>query len=510
MRAPWAAILLVACTDATLYSTDGEARAKVDRVSLQGTVCTELPDVRRFPVKALLLVDSSAAVRAAAPNAVAQMVASAQDLFSSAALRDLSFAVAAVSDTTRALTPGGFVRGDDLTPVAGFLATALQTGGTGRNYDDAFSFARALISGDLARTSRGARQRTRYVVAFLAAGAPVPPLDAAARANLLLQVRNLAQLVAREGGGELSMQVFYLPPAGGGLGDPTAQLLGQLAAAASGSFKVLSGPAPYTLSEVDARPLTIRYVHKQVLVWNRNAKATAQGLVPDSDGDSLTDDEERAIGTDPAVADSDGDGISDGVEVRLSSLGLDPLRADDVPGCDDPALDSDGDGLTDCEERLLGSDASLADSDADGTPDEMEFWAGTNQLQRDDFLDYDADGATNLQELLAHSDPWSSDLTLQSDLGYRYRLTPTDSADGRDCVDVRVANVALVKTLDGPGRKGPGLNQIYVWLIMVPEGKPGAAGVARLAVVPVRLLDGRREPPDRVILLKDSDFVLLD
>ena len=53
----------------------------------------------------------------------------------------------------------------------------------------------------------------------------------------------------------------------------------------------------------------------------------------DSDGDGLTDAEERRIGTDPFRADTDGDGISDGDEVRL---GLDPLRAD-----------TDGDGILD-------------------------------------------------------------------------------------------------------------------------------------------------------------------
>ena len=53
----------------------------------------------------------------------------------------------------------------------------------------------------------------------------------------------------------------------------------------------------------------------------------------DSDGDGLTDDEERRLGTNPFNPDTDGDGILDGDEVRL---GLDPLRAD-----------TDGDGIID-------------------------------------------------------------------------------------------------------------------------------------------------------------------
>lgn len=44
---------------------------------------------------------------------------------------------------------------------------------------------------------------------------------------------------------------------------------------------------------------------------------------PDSDGDGLTDSEELALGTNPAVADTDGDGYADGLEV---TLGIDPLN----------------------------------------------------------------------------------------------------------------------------------------------------------------------------------------
>lgn len=62
---------------------------------------------------------------------------------------------------------------------------------------------------------------------------------------------------------------------------------------------------------------------------------TSSGL--DSDGDGLTDDEERRLGTNPFNSDTDGDGISDGDEVRL---GLNPLRAD-----------TDGDGIIDGRDK---------------------------------------------------------------------------------------------------------------------------------------------------------------
>ena len=48
----------------------------------------------------------------------------------------------------------------------------------------------------------------------------------------------------------------------------------------------------------------------------------------DSDGDGLSDREEEALGSDPAVADSDGDGWEDGVE---SNYYTDPTNPNDHP-----------------------------------------------------------------------------------------------------------------------------------------------------------------------------------
>jgi YD repeat-containing protein len=50
----------------------------------------------------------------------------------------------------------------------------------------------------------------------------------------------------------------------------------------------------------------------------------------DSDGDGLTDEEERALGTDPFNADTDGDGYPDGLEVALGSNPLDALSIPDI------------------------------------------------------------------------------------------------------------------------------------------------------------------------------------
>jgi formylglycine-generating enzyme required for sulfatase activity len=98
-------------------------------------------------------------------------------------------------------------------------------------------------------------------------------------------------------------------------------------------------------------------------------------LNPDSDGDGLNDGQERAARTHPGVADSDGDGLSDALEV-LQSL-TNPLMADsDGDGIGDLLEDSDGDGLSNEEERGLGTQLGQSDSDGDGITDRAELGRG--------------------------------------------------------------------------------------------------------------------------------------
>lgn len=63
----------------------------------------------------------------------------------------------------------------------------------------------------------------------------------------------------------------------------------------------------------------------------------------DTDGDGLTDDEERVLKTNPTLPDTDGDGLTDREEVRVFST--DPLNPD-----------TDGDGFSDGTEVRSGYD----------------------------------------------------------------------------------------------------------------------------------------------------------
>ncbi len=115
----------------------------------------------------------------------------------------------------------------------------------------------------------------------------------------------------------------------------------------------------------------------------------------DPDNCGLTNAEEKELGTDPNVADTDGDGLKDGEEVHQYQT--QPLVAD-----------TDGDGLKDGEEvHEHKTKPTAADSDEDGLNDKDEIMThGTDAMAADS----DGDGLSDGEEIMTHkSNPLASD-----------------------------------------------------------------------------------------------------
>jgi hypothetical protein len=98
---------------------------------------------------------------------------------------------------------------------------------------------------------------------------------------------------------------------------------------------ILGGAPEGTLEPATLTFTAVEGTNPVTLVWFEAAPV-------DTDGDGLTDRDEAALGTDPAVYDTDSDGVGDGGEVNA---GTDPLNPD-----------TDGDGYTDREELDRQSD----------------------------------------------------------------------------------------------------------------------------------------------------------
>jgi Lysozyme like domain/Bacterial TSP3 repeat len=106
----------------------------------------------------------------------------------------------------------------------------------------------------------------------------------------------------------------------------------------------------------------------------------------DVDADGLTDAFEKLIGTNARLADTDADGFSDSHEVFVART--DPLAAGNL------IRDTDADGLSDVTEKLLGTRIRDADTDNDRLPDAVEVALGTDPRR----IDTDGDGLTDAAE----------------------------------------------------------------------------------------------------------------
>ena len=147
----------------------------------------------------------------------------------------------------------------------------------------------------------------------------------------------------------------------------------------------------------------------------------SDALSTDTDSDGIPDSLEAALGMSLTNPDSDGNGVSDGQEDNDGDTLTNSLEVEnqlDPADPDDAALDPDADGLSNLQELLLhNSDINNPDTDGDSLPDGIEVTLGLNPTQSDSDSngtsdadeDSDADGLGNAAELQNNTDPVNPD-----------------------------------------------------------------------------------------------------
>jgi thrombospondin type 3 repeat protein len=113
---------------------------------------------------------------------------------------------------------------------------------------------------------------------------------------------------------------------------------------------------------------------------NRERDFGTDPLDPDTDDDKVPDLREVIVGSNPHSKDSDGDTVDDRTELRRGTAVAPDSNADGTPdwveAARDQTLDSDGDGLSDGEERWLRTDPHNRQTDSDFVEDFFEVATG--------------------------------------------------------------------------------------------------------------------------------------
>ncbi|MBU8894454.1 calcium-binding protein [Corallococcus sp. H22C18031201] len=529
-------LCLLSCSDAGLYALEGRAGGAKDRAAFEGDICVPVAGGDAFPVKALFALQGGAGVET-------EMVGYATDGLASLTSRFagpyITFGLVAYHTFATGIQ-GSFTDASSFQEVLPRYSSYQESGPN--SIRSALKLSKSLMSGDMQTACRGAVARTRYVVGLvvrsedlscanpgfnegidsrckaLRSGATCSESAAAQRlcdaecskCELTAATGELKALAEQYSAGEVSVQPIYVR---GATADPVTRAEVAAIAKASGSEPIETDIAglPSALSSLNYAPLNNALKLKRFFAFNRNVQVRDGKLMPDSDGDGVSDDDERAMGLDPTQPDTDQDGLMDGIELRM---GLDPLKADVISGCN-VNLDEDGDRLNSCEERVLGTNPCMGDTDGDGLPDLVEALSHTNPLVPEDLQDSDRDGLTNVQEVESHSDPLSADLDFHRDRGYGYSLKEAPpSVDNRPCYRARVENVSLVPTLERPNPVIPGVripagtNEVYLYLQVGRDNDPRGAGIGSLFIQDFHYSPQDGRTPAGTVRFVPEDFVL--
>ncbi len=569
-----AAGLVAACSDTGLQPFQPDAGAALDdKLEIKAKVCTSKPADVSFPVKILFVVDTSDSM-SVTDRAGLRAQAVVQVLNRYAGSPQVQFGVIAFDAQVERLTDG-FTNSPDV----GMISTRLSMADRLTDYQGALGTAYAMLAEDMQKTSPAERARSKYVVIFFTDGAPDPqcsatmpdpylvcevarqdwqtafnpPLPASLYPALMMGGDyNQPYQIYQNVDDILALQDFYkvgeVRLHAGFLFDPAAamdplaapfnlnrqrgvDLLTQVAMHGKGTFKEFSAADRIDFLSIDYASIKEPNALAQLYVDNTNARVGAKGLVPDSDGDGLPDEDEfkaqscvasgqsllvqaTATGgmlpaspcTDPL--DSDGDGFSDLIEERNRQSGFDPRDPRRPPLSCAQRRDSDGDGLRDCEEAYLGTDPRLFDTDGDRIPDGLEVRAGLDPLDPMDALeDTNRDGMRNVEEVRAHRAPL---IRLPREVADRYLYETSDAVetgDGRSCYEITVRDVRLVTTGGGVPNAPIGNNRIDVYFLEAPPARPLDFGQLRVACIDAKYIDGRvKVPASGKVELLDTDF----
>jgi len=472
---------------------------------VEGRFCTLDPATLVFPVKVWFIIDDSGSMQQSDPNQ--RRYEEARALAARLEKPGVNFwgaeTFAGDANGARRVTqPDRFT--DSSATFDSNVSAVQNPGNGGTPYLAALNFAYGELSDEVRQDPVLAR-RTRVVVIFLSDGVPTD----STQPQILDAVNTLMTLEDDVGG--MTLNTVFL---GGAGGTAATTILDAMAQAGGGVFKSFPNGDALSFDSFDLTGLRRSYQQRFFTVTNRSVVATADGPQADSDGDGISDLREAALHTDPTKRDSDEDGCSDPMELRVGWNPNVPGQLNGECTCGPNELvDTDGDGLSDCEERWLGINRLSPDSDlgpdklplGDWVYDSLDSDLLTDPGAPNDTTDKDIDGFTDLQEFRAHTAPLALDPEEHQKHAYRYTTFQPDLLQPR-CTDFLVENVALAET-QATDSTAKDENVIEVYFGQSPEDEPYAERTIHIARKKV-VFDGKNarvhfDPEDFDTVLQD-------
>jgi Bacterial TSP3 repeat len=510
----------------------------------QGTIVaefhTENPENIQFPVKVLFAIDCSLSMLSSDPlnppdEPYGRRIAAVRrfldryntDKYPSVSFGILLWAGSVIDQTRNGYNEPGYTRSrEELDRVLNNVRNDSYT-----DYIGAMTDIRQMVENDIMNTyyqetGENDLARSKYIVCFFSDGMPNTDAGSQAPQDIWNQVEELTQLADDRGVGQFNFHTFflsslfrdasgeYIPGYENDRQYAENTLLG-MARRGNGTFRDFASAAAIDFINFTDLRLANEYKVKFVVAYNYNVRPGIDVLNVDSDGDGLTDAEEASAGTLPNDRDTDDDGLSDYFEIKVQTLMDDgqmwpnPLVPDS--GCAPPPgggawPDQDSDGMTDCEESIKGTWRFVADFDADYIPDGIEMLAGTNPIENLYTENSDLDPLLDIFEVQYHTNVLANDPIIQDRYNYRYTLIdqghpdPVQNPDlpqGIRCYTINISNISLMNTVGAvPNdlfKKGqalePGDNVVRIYIAQVPEDRPDAPPVFRMAEVIINTKD---------------------
>ena len=510
----------------------------------QGTITaefyTENPENIQFPVKVLFAIDCSLSMLDSDPvnppdEPYGRRIAAVQrflDRYNTDEYPSISFGIILWASSTNdndqtrnGYNEPGFTRSqEELDRVLNNVHNDTMT-----DYLGALSSIREMVENDIMNTyyqetGESDLARSKYVVCFFSDGMPNTEGDPQPAPDIIDRVEELTQLAEDRGVGQFNFHTFFLSSgfrdaSGEYLPDPETVSMRQyaentlfgMAQAGNGTYRDFASASAIDFIHFTDLRLANEYKVKFVLACNYNVRPGIDVLYADSDGDGLTDAEEAAAGTLPNDWDTDDDGLSDYFEIKVQTrmdegqMWPDPLVSDS--GCVAPPggqawPDQDKDGLTDCEESIKGTWRFVADFDADYIPDGIEMAAGTNPFENLFTEDSDLDGSLDIFETQLHTNALANDPIIRDRYRYGYTMIDhghpdpiqePDLPQGIKRYSITISNISLMNTagavpnglFNGGLALAPGDNIVRVYIAQVPEDRPDAPPVFRMAEVTI-------------------------